>query len=111
MVTPALFLAGIVLTAALYCGLDPFGKSPMAKFPGFETYPWELPLWSEVPRVRDVGDRLRGAEVRFRNQVKGPESIAFDPQGRGPYTGVDDGRVVFWNGESWSDFAYTSLNR
>ncbi|XP_042444960.1 protein STRICTOSIDINE SYNTHASE-LIKE 3-like [Zingiber officinale] len=111
MVTPAVFLAGIVLAAALYCGLDPLGRSPMANFPGFETYPYELPPWSEVPHVRDEGDRLRGAEVRFLNQVKGPESIAFDPQGRGPYTGVDDGRVVFWNGESWSDFAYTSLNR
>ncbi|XXG82525.1 hypothetical protein AAC387_Pa10g0453 [Persea americana] len=42
---------------------------------------------------------------------KGPESMAFVPLGRGPYTGVADGRILFWNGESWRDFAYTSPNR
>ncbi|XP_072056307.1 protein STRICTOSIDINE SYNTHASE-LIKE 3-like [Arachis hypogaea] len=39
------------------------------------------------------------------------ESIAFDPLGRGPYTGVADGRILFWNGHSWTHFAYTSPNR
>jgi len=43
--------------------------------------------------------------------VQGPESIAFDPLGRGPYTGLADGRIVFWNSHSWVDFAYTSPNR
>ncbi|XLU67860.1 hypothetical protein S245_026913, partial [Arachis hypogaea] len=38
-------------------------------------------------------------------------SIAFDPLGRGPYTGVADGRILFWNGHSWTHFAYTSPNR
>ncbi|KAJ4978985.1 hypothetical protein NE237_009765 [Protea cynaroides] len=37
--------------------------------------------------------------------------MAFDPLGRGPYTGVADGRIIFWNGESWTHFAYTSPNR
>ncbi|KAF3323503.1 strictosidine synthase 3-like protein [Carex littledalei] len=45
------------------------------------------------------------------NQVQGPESVAFDPLGRGPYTGVADGRVLFWDGSAWKDFAYTSPNR
>ncbi|WOK92229.1 hypothetical protein Cni_G00920 [Canna indica] len=104
-------LAGLFLAAAAYCGLDPLGHRPMIDFPGFEAYPIELPAWSEVPEARDPEERLQRAEVRFLSQVQGPESIAFDPQGRGPYTGVADGRVLFWNGDSWSDFAHTSPNR
>ncbi|XP_020705201.1 protein STRICTOSIDINE SYNTHASE-LIKE 3 [Dendrobium catenatum] len=104
-------VAGLFLLAALYCGTDPFNHRPMAKFPGFEVYPVELPPWSELPAARDAENRLQKAELRFVNQVQGPESITFDPLGRGPYTGVADGRILFWNGESWSDFAYTSQNR
>ncbi|KAI3450783.1 hypothetical protein Pfo_007448 [Paulownia fortunei] len=37
--------------------------------------------------------------------------MAFDPMGRGPYSGVADGRIVFWDGQKWTDFAYTSANR
>ncbi|KAI0498896.1 hypothetical protein KFK09_019794 [Dendrobium nobile] len=103
--------AGLFLLAALYCGTDPFNHRPMAKFPGFEVYHVELPPWSELPAARDAENRLQKAELRFVNQVQGPESITFDPLGRGPYTGVADGRILFWNGESWSDFAYTSQNR
>lgn len=104
-------LAGLFLLLALYCGTDPFNHSPMAKFQGFEVYPVELPPWSELPATRDAENRLQKAELRFVNQVQGPESVTFDSLGRGPYTGVADGRIVFWNGESWSDFAYTSPNR
>jgi hypothetical protein len=45
--------------------------------------------------------------------VLGPESIAFDPTGHGPYTGVSNGRILKWQGESlgWSDFAYNSMYR
>ncbi|XP_026656672.1 protein STRICTOSIDINE SYNTHASE-LIKE 3-like [Phoenix dactylifera] len=101
-------LAGAFLLAALYCGTDPLGHSSMADYPGFEAYPVELPPWSELPTARDPEDRLQRAEIRFVGQIQGPESVAFDPLGRGPYTGVADGRVLFWNGHSWSDFAYTS---
>lgn len=101
-------LAGAFLLAALYCGTDPLGHSSMADFPGFEVYPVELPPWSELPTARDPEDRLQRAEVRFLGQIQGPESVAFDPLGRGPYTGVADGRVLVWNGHSWSDFAHTS---
>ncbi|KAK9128950.1 hypothetical protein Syun_017747 [Stephania yunnanensis] len=42
----------------------------------------------------------------------GPESLAFDINGDGPYTGVGDGRVLKWReGHGWSDFAFTSSNR
>ncbi|KAI7992397.1 Protein STRICTOSIDINE SYNTHASE-LIKE 2 [Camellia lanceoleosa] len=43
----------------------------------------------------------------------GPENFAFDPQGRGPYTGVSDGRIIKWlqNERQWIGFAVTSLHR
>ncbi|KAI4368679.1 hypothetical protein MLD38_017211 [Melastoma candidum] len=107
--TGAFALAFLLL--ALYCGLDPFKQSAISGFPDFETYQIDPPSWSEVPTARDAQNSLQRAEVKFLNEVQGPESVAFDPQGRGPYTGVADGRVVFWNGESWVDFAYTSANR
>lgn len=59
----------------------------------------------------DKHNLLQKSELVFVNQVQGPESIAFDPHGLGPYTGVADGRILFWNGLSWTDFAYTSSNR
>ncbi|XP_020098740.1 protein STRICTOSIDINE SYNTHASE-LIKE 3-like [Ananas comosus] len=106
-----LLAALVVGLAAVYCAMDPLRLSAVADFPGFESHPVELPPWSELPAARDAEDRLRRAEIRFLNQVQGPESIAFDPLGRGPYTGVADGRVLFWDGARWSDFAYTSPNR
>ncbi|XP_078437165.1 protein STRICTOSIDINE SYNTHASE-LIKE 3-like [Wolffia australiana] len=103
--------AAVVLGLALYCGLDPFMQSPMVEFPGFETYKVVIPPDEEIPQDRDLEDLLQKSEIRFLGQVQGPESLAFDPQGRGPYTGVADGRVVFWDGHNWSTFAYTSPNR
>lgn len=43
----------------------------------------------------------------------GPESLAFDPTGAGPYTGVADGRILKWDPHSlsWVDFAVSSPNR
>ncbi|KAK8940570.1 Strictosidine synthase 3 [Platanthera zijinensis] len=111
MASASVIAGFLFLLAALYCGTDPFNHAPMAKFPGFEVYPMDLPPWSSLPATRDTNNRLQKAELRFVNQVQGPESVAFDPLGRGPYTGVADGRILFWNGESWSDFAYTSPNR
>ncbi|PSR86426.1 Protein STRICTOSIDINE SYNTHASE-LIKE 3 like [Actinidia chinensis var. chinensis] len=108
---PAAVLAGLFLLLAIYCAIDPFKHAPFSDFPDFETYAIDMPAWSEVPTERDSENLLQRSEIRFRNQVQGPESMAFDPQGRGPYTGVADGRVLFWNGQSWADFAYTSPNR
>ncbi|CAJ1956256.1 unnamed protein product [Sphenostylis stenocarpa] len=101
----------VFLLLALYCALDPFQHSPIAGFPDFEVHKIEMPAWSEVPVDRDRDNSLQKSQVLFVNQVQGPESIAFDPLGRGPYTGVADGRILFWNGLSWTDFAYTSPNR
>ncbi|XP_057962174.1 protein STRICTOSIDINE SYNTHASE-LIKE 10-like [Malania oleifera] len=43
----------------------------------------------------------------------GPESVAFDCAGEGPYTGVSDGRILKWEPSraAWADFAFTSPNR
>ncbi|KAL6635279.1 hypothetical protein ACP70R_027950 [Stipagrostis hirtigluma subsp. patula] len=40
--------------------------------------------------------------------LRGPESVAFDGAGAGPYSGVSDGRVLKWNGQTreWSTYAY-----
>ncbi|KAL0915224.1 hypothetical protein M5K25_015626 [Dendrobium thyrsiflorum] len=40
----------------------------------------------------------------------GPESLAFDSRGEGPYTGVSDGRVIKWGGHNsgWQSFAFPS---
>ncbi|KVI08055.1 protein STRICTOSIDINE SYNTHASE-LIKE 3-like [Cynara cardunculus var. scolymus] len=103
--------AGVFLLLAVYCGLDPFRHSAIVDFPDFESVKVEMPQWSEVPKDKDTQNLLRKSELKFLNQIQGPESVAFDSHGRGPYTGIADGRVVFWNGNSWSDFAYTSPNR
>ncbi|GKB49691.1 six-bladed beta-propeller, TolB-like protein, partial [Tanacetum coccineum] len=45
--------------------------------------------------------------------VIGPESVAFDLGGEGPYVTVADGRILKWHGSNigFLDFAYTSPNR
>jgi hypothetical protein len=41
--------------------------------------------------------------------ARGPESVAFDAQGQGPYSGVSDGRVLKWNGDElgWKTYTYS----
>ncbi|XP_073368016.1 protein STRICTOSIDINE SYNTHASE-LIKE 10-like [Aegilops tauschii subsp. strangulata] len=40
--------------------------------------------------------------------LQGPESVAFDAQGHGPYSGVSDGRILRWDGDKigWTTYAY-----
>ncbi|XP_022862903.1 protein STRICTOSIDINE SYNTHASE-LIKE 3-like [Olea europaea var. sylvestris] len=102
---------GVFLLVAIYCAVDPYKHSAISEFPEFEAFKIEMPAWSEIPLEKDPENLLQKSEIKFLNQVQGPESIAFDQAGRGPYTGVADGRVVFWDGVKWTDFAYTSANR
>ncbi|PPD79690.1 hypothetical protein GOBAR_DD23380 [Gossypium barbadense] len=46
-------------------------------------------------------------------KVTGPESIAFDCKGEGPYVGVSDGRILKWHGPKlgWKEFAMPSSIR
>jgi hypothetical protein len=109
MASPGVVAAALVVAAlAAFCGTDPLRWGSMVDFPDFEAHPVDLPGADEMPRHADAAERLRGAEVRFRGDVQGPESVAFDRRGRGPYTGIADGRVVFWDGARWATFATTS---
>lgn len=58
-------------------------------------------------------DQLHKAEIIQVTGALGPESLAFDPNGEGPYTGVADGRILKWQGPAlgWTDFAFTTSNR
>ncbi|KGN50870.1 protein STRICTOSIDINE SYNTHASE-LIKE 10 [Cucumis sativus] len=51
--------------------------------------------------------------VELPGGVFGPESIAFDCRGEGPYASVSDGRILKWKGPhlGWTQFALTSPNR
>ncbi|KAI4988830.1 hypothetical protein ZWY2020_036147 [Hordeum vulgare] len=77
----------------------------MVDFPRFEAHPVDLPDATEMPPHADAGEWLRGMEIRFHEEVRGPESVAFDSRGRGPYTGVVDGRVlVFFPSTTQGEF-------
>nr|WRW51050.1 strictosidine synthase [Uncaria rhynchophylla] len=65
------------------------------------------------PPIRGSQDLLHTAETINLTGAVGPESLAFDPSGKGPYTGVADGRILKWQGHQhgWVDFAFTSSQR
>ncbi|KAE8794314.1 protein STRICTOSIDINE SYNTHASE-LIKE 3-like [Hordeum vulgare] len=80
----------------------------MLDFPGFEAHPVDPPAAAEMPQHANEGERLRGAEIRFRGEVQGPKSVAFDVRGSRPYTGVADGRLLVSDGTRWSYFVHAS---
>ncbi|CAL5045780.1 unnamed protein product [Urochloa decumbens] len=60
---------------------------------------------SETPTI----DGSRSLHLPLRgSMLRGPESVAFDGNDDGPYSGVSDGRVLKWNGpvRGWSTYAY-----
>ncbi|CAH9112029.1 unnamed protein product [Cuscuta epithymum] len=70
------------------------------------------------PTIPGSQNLFHTADVLHVDGSLGPESIAFDPTGDGPYTGVADGRILKWevdaDGRSagrWVDFAVTSSQR
>ncbi|XP_017701989.2 protein STRICTOSIDINE SYNTHASE-LIKE 10-like [Phoenix dactylifera] len=58
-------------------------------------------------------DKLLNFDRLVLSSAVGPESLAFDHLGGGPYTGVSDGRIVKWQGQGlgWADFAVHSKYR
>lgn len=57
--------------------------------------------------IYNVGQRV--LPVRLGRPAFGPESLAFDHRGDGPYTGVSNGRVLRWRGAAhrgWTEFAH-----
>ncbi|KAA8517996.1 hypothetical protein F0562_015470 [Nyssa sinensis] len=63
------------------------------------------------PSIPGSHDQLHAAEIIHLTGAVGPESLTFDPNGEGPYTGVADGRILKWQGDGWVDFAVTSSQR
>lgn len=55
----------------------------------------------------------KAAVIPMPGGAAGPESLAFDRRGGGPFTGVSDGRILRWraNESRWVDFAVTSPER
>ena len=104
-------ISAVFVVIPLYCGIDPFHQSAISGFPEFKAHKVDFSAWSLLPTERDLENLLHKSEIRFRNKIQGPETIAFDIYGRGPYTGVADGRILSWNGQSWTTFAYASPNR
>ncbi|KQK10870.1 protein STRICTOSIDINE SYNTHASE-LIKE 10 [Brachypodium distachyon] len=54
-----------------------------------------------------------GLHLPLPSGVTGAESLAFDANGAGPYTGVSDGRVLKWGGSAagWTTFAHNANYR
>ncbi|KAF5199779.1 Strictosidine synthase [Thalictrum thalictroides] len=105
-----------LLTFVLALGfvfMDPFHVGPL----GGRDY---RPVKHNVAPYKQVMDswptdnrsRLGSGKLEFVDQVYGPESLEFDLMGRGPYTGLADGRVVRWMGDTlgWETFALVTRN-
>lgn len=71
-----------------------------------------LPLFTTCYEIRAI-ENLRSLEMLSLTIGAGPESLAFDPSGGGPYTGVSNGRVLKWKGGDlgWVEFAFNSNHR
>lgn len=88
--------------------LDPWQLSPIAAYPNFTAAPVHVrPFHLHRSFPRDHLNKLQHSRILFSNQIHGPESLAFDALGRGPYTGVSDGRILRWDGAhlGWTQFA------
>ncbi|KAF5474242.1 hypothetical protein F2P56_006157 [Juglans regia] len=65
------------------------------------------------PTLVGSQDELHAAKILQVTGAVGPESLVFDANGEGPYTGVADGRILKWQGDDrgWADFAFTTSAR
>lgn len=103
----------LVGVTALFLSMDPMKMSIISNNPDFVANYGRVPAWEPSSAVAsDKRNRLQEARVLKTVDFGGPESLAFDGEGRGPYTGVADGRIMLWNGPDlgWTYFAHTSPN-
>lgn len=107
---PILILLVIVLGLVI---MDPFQMGPVG---GIEFRPVKhnIAPYKQVMEnwPRDNQSRLGLGKLEFEGEVFGPESLEFDHLGRGPYTGLADGRIVRWMGKDvgWETFALVTTN-
>ncbi|TVU08258.1 hypothetical protein EJB05_41655, partial [Eragrostis curvula] len=61
------------------------------------------------PGANKAIDATGAQRLELPDNVFGPESVAFDDHGGGPYVSASDGRVLRWDGEAagWKTFAYS----
>ncbi|KAE8786155.1 Strictosidine synthase 1 [Hordeum vulgare] len=71
---------------------------------------WLAPMLAANEEMRSIYAGTRVVLVRLGSPAFGPESLAFDHRGGGPYTGVSNGRILRWKGNrrhlGWTEFAY-----
>ncbi|XP_051221931.1 protein STRICTOSIDINE SYNTHASE-LIKE 10-like [Lolium perenne] len=67
-----------------------------------------LPIPAAAAAVPSIDARRTRHLPLPRGLLRGPESVAFDAKGQGPYSGVSDGRVLKWNGDTlgWTTYTY-----
>ncbi|KAK9141217.1 hypothetical protein Scep_010898 [Stephania cephalantha] len=101
----------LLLLFALVIGfifMDPFHFGPLGGH-DYRPVKHDVAPYKQVMASwpKDNRSRLGSGKLEFVNEVYGPESLEFDLLGRGPYTGMADGRVVRWMGDSlgWETFA------
>ncbi|CAM8975170.1 unnamed protein product [Rhodiola kirilowii] len=105
---PYLFIIALSLVFVI---TDPFSMGPVG---GHEFKPVKHTIapYKQVMESwpKDNMSRLGDGKLEFTDQVFGPESLEFDNLGRGPYTGMADGRIVRWMGDDigWETFATVS---
>jgi len=103
-----------VALVAWYLATDPLKLSIVSNFPDYDPHYLAPPPFNSVLNFsRDNHNKLQAMDVKWKGEFVGPESIAFNPQGRGPYTGVSDGRIIRWDGPKlgWITFATAATNR
>ncbi|KAK9288732.1 hypothetical protein L1049_017196 [Liquidambar formosana] len=112
----ALMQHPILLILALALGfiiMDPFHMGPLGGH-DFRPIKNDIAPYKQVMEnwPRDNQSRLGLGKVEFMDEVFGPESLEFDVLGRGPYTGLADGRIVRWMGNDagWETFALVTTN-
>ncbi|GAB2265653.1 Protein STRICTOSIDINE SYNTHASE-LIKE 13 [Dionaea muscipula] len=107
----------LMVTLAVTIGfilMDPFHMGPIGGHE-FKPVKHSIAPYKQVMEnwPRDNRSRLGTlGKLEFVDEIFGPESLEFDNLGRGPYTGLADGRVVRWMGPSigWETFATVTRN-
>ncbi|XBI06854.1 hypothetical protein VPH35_134830 [Triticum aestivum] len=76
---------------------------------------WPIPMPAATKEMRSIYAGTRVKLVRLGRPAFGPESLAFDHRGGGPYTGVSNGRILQWKGNrrhlGWTEFAHNYKHR